>query len=88
MPEYAGKLNFYLSAVDDILKTDNDNPSIGILLCKGKDKISAEYALKDISKPIGISEYNLIESIPEDLRSNLPTIEEIEKEIEEKMTDK
>ena len=46
MPEYAGKLNFYLSAVDDILKTDNDNPSIGILLCKGKDKISAEYALK------------------------------------------
>ncbi len=88
MPEYAGKLNFYLSAVDDILKTDDDNPSIGILLCKGKDKISAEYALKDISKPIGISEYKLIESIPEDLKSNLPTIEEIEKEIEEKMSDK
>ena len=87
MPEYAGKLNFYLSAVDDILKTDNDNPSIGILLCKGKDKVSAEYALKDISKPIGISEYKLIESIPEDLKSNLPTIEEIEKEIEEKMAD-
>ena len=88
MPEYAGKLNFYLSAVDDILKTDDDNPSIGILLCKGKDKISAEYALKDISKPIGISEYKLIESIPEDLKSNLPTIEEIEKDIEEKMSDK
>ncbi len=83
-----GKLNFYLSAVDDILKSKEDNPSIGILLCKEKNKVKAEYALKDINKPIGISEYELIKAIPENLKSNLPTVEEIEKEIEEKMTDK
>ena len=87
-PEFAGKLNFYLSAVDDILKTENDNPSIGILLCKEKNKVKAEYSLKDINKPIGISEYELIKSIPEDLKPNLPTIEEIEREIEDKMSDK
>ena len=80
-----GKLNFYLSAVDDILKTDEDNPSIGILLCKEKNKVKAEYALKGINKPIGISEYELIKAIPEDLKSNLPTIEEIESEMEEKL---
>ncbi len=83
-----GKLNFYLSAIDDKLKTENDNPSIGILLCKEKNKVKAEYALKDINKPIGISEYELIKSIPEDLKSNLPTIEELEREIECKMADK
>lgn len=65
-----GKLNFYLSAVDDILKTEDDNSSIGILLCKENNKVKAEYALKDINKPIGISEYELIKAIPEDLRSN------------------
>ncbi len=80
-----GKLNFYLSAVDDILKTKDDNPSIGILLCNEKNKVKAEYALKDINKPIGISEYELIKAIPEDLKANLPTIEEIEQEITEKM---
>ena len=80
-----GKLNFYLSAVDDILKTKDDNPSIGILLCKEKNKVKAEYALKDINKPIGISEYELIKAIPEDLKSNLPTVEEIEQEITEKI---
>ncbi len=80
-----GKLNFYLSAVDNILKTEEDNPSIGILLCKEKNKVKAEYALKDIKKPIGISEYELIKSIPENLKSNLPTVEEIENEIEEKL---
>lgn len=83
-----GKLNFYLSAVDDIVKTEEDNPSIGILLCKEKNKVKAEYALKDINKPIGISEYELIKAIPENLKSNLPTVEEIEKEIEDKMSDK
>lgn len=83
-----GKLNFYLSAIDDKLKTENDNPSIGILLCKEKNKVKAEYVLKDINKPIGISEYELIKSIPEDLKSNLPTIEELEREIEGKMADK
>ena len=80
-----GKLNFYLSAVDDILKTKDDNPSIGILLCNEKNKVKAEYALKDINKPIGISEYELIKAIPEDLKSNLPTVEEIEQEITEKI---
>lgn len=78
-------MNFYLSAVDDILKTEEDNSSIGILLCKEKNKVKAEYALKDINKPIGISEYELIKAIPEDLKSKLPTVEEIESEMEEKL---
>lgn len=68
-----------------MLKTKEDNPSIGILLCKEKNKVKAEYALKDINKPIGISEYELIKAIPEDLKSNLPTVEEIEQEITEKI---
>ena len=67
------------------MKTDDDNPSIGILLCKENNKVKAEYALKDINKPIGISEYELIKSIPENLKSNLPTVEKIENEIEEKL---
>jgi len=82
-PEYAGKLNFYLSAVDATLKHENDNPSIGLILCKDKNRLVAEYALKDISKPVGISEYRLIESIPEDLQGSLPSIEQIEAELSE-----
>ena len=85
MPEYAGKLNFYLSAVDSQLKKDTDNPSIGILLCKRKDKIEAEYALRDINKPLGISEYRLTEAIPENIKTQLPSIEEIENELIEKI---
>lgn len=81
-PEYAGKLNFYLSAVDDILKTEVDNPSIGIILCKEKNKLVAEYSLKDMTKPIGVSEYKLLEQIPEELKGTLPTIEEIEDTLE------
>ncbi len=77
-PEFAGKLNFYLSAVDDILKTENDNPTIGLILCKEKNKIEAEYALRDINKPIGISEYQITKSLPNELKSKLPTIEDIE----------
>jgi len=80
-PEYAGKLNFYLSAVDATLKHESDNPSIGLILCKDKNRLVAEYALKDIAKPVGISEYRLIESIPEDLQGNLPSIEQIEAEL-------
>jgi len=80
-PEYAGKLNFYLSAVDAILKHESDNPTIGLILCKDKNRLVAEYALKDISKPVGISEYRLIESIPEDLQGSLPSIEQIEAEL-------
>ncbi|MBB3696678.1 DUF1016 family protein [Flammeovirga yaeyamensis] len=80
-PEYAGKLNFYLSAVDSQLKRKEDNQTIGILLCKKKDKIEAEYALRDINKPMGISEYKLTEAIPKDLQTKLPTIEELEKRL-------
>jgi predicted nuclease of restriction endonuclease-like (RecB) superfamily len=82
-PEYAGKLNFYLSAVDAMMKHESDNPSIGLILCKDKNRLVAEYALKDISKPVGISEYRLIESIPEDLQGSLPSIEQIEAELRE-----
>lgn len=81
-PEYIGKLNFYCSAVDDILCRDGDNRTIGLLLCKSKDSIKAEYALRDINKPIGISEYELGQALPKDFRGSLPTIEEIEKELE------
>jgi predicted nuclease of restriction endonuclease-like (RecB) superfamily len=76
-PEYAGKLNFYVSAVDDILKTDADNPTIGILLCRNKKGLIAEYALKDIEKPIGVSEYKLLDRLPEEYESLLPTAEDI-----------
>lgn len=82
-PEYVGKLNFYLSAVDAKLKHESDSPSIGLILCKDKNRLVAEYALKDISKPVGISEYRLIESIPEDLQGSLPSIEQIEAELSE-----
>lgn len=82
-PEYAGKLNFYLSVVDDLLKTNADNPSIGIILCKEKNKLIAEYSLKDMTKPIGVSEYKLLEQIPIELKGSLPTIEELEEELEE-----
>jgi len=77
-PEFAGKLNFYLSAVDDILKTDSDNPSIGILLCKEKNKMITEYALRDMTKPIGVSEYKVFRELPDDLRNALPAIERLE----------
>ncbi len=84
-PEYAGKLSFYLSAVDDKLKSNSDNPTIGIILCQKKNKIEAEYALRGISQPIGVAEYQLSRAIPDDIKSELPTIEEIEKELEATM---
>lgn len=82
-PEYAGKLNFYLSAVDDLLKHKDDNPSIGILLCNDERKLTIEYALRDINKPIGVSGYliKIVESLPKKLQSSLPTIEDIEAEL-------
>ena len=80
-PEYAGQLNFYLSAVDGILKKDGDNPSIGLLLCKSKNDLVAEYALKDMSKPMGVSEYKVTSNLPEDLSKQLPSIEDIQKRI-------
>lgn len=83
-PEHTGKLNFYLSAVDDLLRCKEDRPTIGILLCKTKDKFKAEYALRDINKPIGVAKYKakLIEALPESLKNSLPTVEEIEIELE------
>jgi len=83
-PEYAGKLNFYLSAIDDILRQEHDNASIGILLCKERDKLTAEYALKDINKPIGVSEYKLSDFVPQELVDTLPSAEDIEKRIKSK----
>ncbi len=80
-PEYAGQLNFYLSAVDGILKKDGDNPSIGLLLCKSKNALVAEYSLKDMSKPIGVSEYKVTDDLPESLSRQLPSIEDIQKRI-------
>ncbi len=81
-PEYIGKLNFYCSAVDDLLCRKGDNRTIGLLLCKTKDKVKAEYALRDVVKPIGISDYELGQALPNDFRGSLPTIEEIESEFE------
>ncbi|MFH1258521.1 MAG: PDDEXK nuclease domain-containing protein [Elusimicrobiota bacterium] len=80
-PEYAGKMNFYCSAVDDLLKRQTDQPTIGLILCQTKDKIFAEYALRDIHKPIGISEYELTRALPDNLKSSLPSVEEIEAEL-------
>jgi len=77
-PEFAGKLNFYLSAVDDLLKSENDNPSIGILLCNGKNGIEVEYSLKDINKPIGVSEYTFTEKLPTFYEKSIPTVDEFE----------
>jgi hypothetical protein len=84
-PEFAGKMNFYLGAVDRLFKKENDNPSIGLILCKSKSKIEVEVALQDINKPIGVSDYVLAikKGIPKELVSSLPTIEEIEAELGE-----
>ncbi len=79
-PEHTGKLNFYLSAVDSLIKKQEDNPTIGILLCKKKDKVEAEFSLRDINKPIGISSYLLTKAIPDEIQSKLPTVEQIENE--------
>ena len=80
-PEFAGKLNFYISAVDGILKSERDNPTVGILICKSKNNTVVEYALKDVHKPIGVSEYIIIKNLPDEFKSSLPSIEEIEAEL-------
>ena len=85
-PTDAGQINFYLSAIDDLVKDETDNPTIGLLLCKNKDNFTAEYALRNINSPIGVSEYKLLEDMPEYLQAQLPNVEEIElhiKDIEE-----
>lgn len=82
-PEYAGQINFYLSAIDDLVKTPEDNPSIGIILCAAKDRVLAEYALRDMKKPIGVAEWKtkLTRTLPKKLKGSLPTIEELEAEL-------
>jgi predicted nuclease of restriction endonuclease-like (RecB) superfamily len=82
-PEFAGKLNFYISAVDGILKTEQDSPTIGLLICKSKNDTVVEYALRDVNKPIGVSEYMIAQQLPEEFRSSLPSIEAIEAELDE-----
>ena len=81
IPEYAGKLNFYLSAVDSILAEEDDKPTIGILLCREKNNIEAEFALRGINKPMGVSEFDLTSMLPENLKSSLPTIKELEQNL-------
>ena len=86
-PEYVGKMNFYLSAVDDLLRHPNDQPSIGLILCRSKEGIVVEYALRDIGKPMGIAEFRLTESLPDSLKSTLPSIEELESELDARTQD-
>lgn len=80
-PEFAGKMNFYLAAVDDLLRHPDDQPCVGLIICKTKDQVVAEYALRNSRTPIGVSEYRLAESLPANLKGSLPTIEELEQEL-------
>ena len=82
-PEYAGKMNFYLNVIDDVLKHPDDQPSIGLILCKDKNEIIAEYSLRGLTKPMGVSEYQLTETLPSELKGKLPTVEELEQELSE-----
>ena len=80
-PEHTGQLSFYLTAVDAQVKAPQDSPTIGLLLCKSKNRVVAEYALRDTNKPIGVAEYQLIESLPKELEASLPSVEQIEREL-------
>jgi len=82
-PEDVGQLNFYVSAVDDMIKSEKDNPTIGLILCKGKSEVVAEYSLQGYKSPTGIAEYTLSEMIPEKIKSELPSIEEIEEKLQD-----
>ena len=83
-PDYAGKMNFYCNVIDDYLKHKADNPTIGLILCQDREKVLAEYALRSIRKPIGVSQYELTRALPKQLKSSLPTIEQIEEELSAK----
>jgi len=87
-PEYAGQLNFYINVVDDKMRGDQDHKTIGLLLCKGKDEVMAQYALSGYNQPIGVSDYQLSKAIPEDLKSALPTVEEVEEALSHLLGDK
>lgn len=86
-PEYAGKMNFYLTAVDDIKRHDDDQPSIGIILCREKNKLVVEYSLRDMDKPIGVPEYNLTAALPDGLVDQLPSVEQLEAELKDSQND-
>ncbi|MGO8814891.1 MAG: PDDEXK nuclease domain-containing protein [Terriglobia bacterium] len=83
-PEFSGKMNFYLSAIDDLLRHPDDQASIGIILCKSKNKVVAEYALRDLGKPVGISQYRFTEGLPKRLQESLPTVEQLEAELKDR----
>jgi hypothetical protein len=84
-PEHVGKMNFYLTAVDEQMRHRDDKPSIGLLLCRDNDRLVVEYALRDVAKPIGVAEWRtrLVATLPKKLRSALPSIEDIERELGE-----
>jgi len=82
-PEFSGKMNFYLSAIDDLIRHPDDQPSIGVILCKSKNKVVAEYALRDLGKPVGVSEYRVTGRLPKRLQESLPTVEQLEAELKE-----
>jgi len=82
-PEHTGQLSFYLSAVDAQMKSEQDNPTIGLLLCKTKNRVVAEYVLRDSNKPMGVAEYQLVAALPAELQTSLPSIEQIEREMED-----
>jgi hypothetical protein len=85
-PEYAGKLKFYLSTVDAQMRRDGDRPTIGLVLCKEKNRVGVEYALRDMKRPIGVSAYKLLEKLPASLKGSLPTVEQLEAELAEAKT--
>ena len=86
-PEYAGQLNFYLSAIDAQVKAQEDQPTIGLLLCKEKNRLVAEYALRGVAKPMGVAEYQFMREVPESLETDLPTIDQIEAELRPNLPD-
>lgn len=81
-PEHVGQLGFYMAAIDGEVKSEVDGPTIGLLLCKTKDEVVAEYALRNVNAPLGVSEYDLVKALPEPLATNLPSIEQIERELQ------
>jgi len=86
-PEYAGKLNFYLSAADALLRTTSDAPTVGLLLCESRGKSIVEYALRDVAKPIGVSTYRVTRQLPEPLRDEIPSIEDLQGVVEKLRND-
>ena len=84
-PEYAGKMNFYLNLLDDYIREEDENPSIGIVLCAERDRLEVEYALRGIDKPVGVAEYRLTKELPSELKGKLPSVEEIKAEILKEM---